>query len=83
MTPERRKPSHIVPRTIWEKLYVGLLVVCFLMVWLGTWAVNEPVAILGLPLVYIWCTAWGVICLFGCLVFGLKMERDREQARRT
>ena len=49
--------NHLVPQTLWEKLYLGWFLVCFLMVWVGTWAVNEPVAVMGLPLVYAWVEA--------------------------
>ena len=53
---------------------------CFLMVWLGTWAVNRPVAVCGLPLVYVWASGWGILWLLGCLFCGIKIER--EQARK-
>jgi hypothetical protein len=66
------------PRTLWERLYVGWFLVCFLAVYLGTWAVNEPTAVFGFPLVYVWCTVWGLAWQTGCLIFGLKMERDLE-----
>ena len=69
------------PRTLWEWLYVGWFTFCLLMVALGTWAVNEPTAVLGLPMVYVWCTGWGLAWLIGCLIFGLKMERDIESGR--
>ena len=73
--------NHLVPRTLWDKLYMGWFAVCFLMVWAGTWAVNKPVAVLGMPLVYVWCSGWGLVWLLGCLYFGLKIEREREAAR--
>jgi len=74
--------NHLVPQTLWEKLYLGWFLVCFLMVWVGTWAVNEPVAVMGLPLVYAWCSGWGIVWLLGCLYFGLKIEQDSAAARR-
>jgi hypothetical protein len=69
-------PSPLWPRTFWRKLYVAWFVICFLMVWLGTWAVNRPVPVFGLPLVYVWCSAWGVLGLAGCLYCGLRIERE-------
>ena len=72
------------PRTIWEKLYVGWFILCFLMVWVGVWAVNEPVAVLGgFPLVYAWCSGWGIVWQAGCCLIGLKVERDDEAAGRA
>ena len=41
--------SHLIPQTLWEKLYLGWFLICFLMVWIGTWAVNKPIAVLGMP----------------------------------
>ena len=81
MTSELELPE---PWTIWEKLYVGWFVVCFLMVWVGTWFVNEPVAVLGgFPLVYAWCSGWGIVWQTGCCLIGLKVERDDEAAGRA
>ena len=74
--------NHLVPRTLWDKLYLSWFVICFLMVWIGTWAVNKPVAVLGMPLVYVWCSGWGLVWLVGCMYFGLKIEKEREAARR-
>lgn len=73
--------SHLVPRTLWEKLYLGWFLTCFFMVWVGTWAVNEPVPVLGMPLVYVWCSGWGIVWLLGCLLIGLKIEADAAAAR--
>ena len=70
------QPHHLIPRTLWEKLYLAWFVICFLMVWLGVWAVNEPIPIFGLPLVYVWCSGWGLVWLLGCLYFGLKIEKE-------
>ena len=69
-------PSHIVPQTLWERLYLAWFLICFLMVWIGTLAVNRPVAVLGMPLVYVWCSGWGILWLCGCLYLGLKIERE-------
>jgi hypothetical protein len=66
------------PRAIWEKLYVGWFALCFLMVWLGTWAVNRPEPVFGMPIVYVWCTGWGFAWLVGCLIFGLKMQHNED-----
>ena len=33
--------SHLMPQTLWEKLYLAWFLTCFLMVYVGTWAVNE------------------------------------------
>ncbi len=79
---EQQSTSHLVPRTSWEKLYMGWFLLCFLMVWVGTWAVNRPVAVLGMPLVYVWCTGWGIVWQAGCLFVGLKIEQEDEQAGR-
>lgn len=73
--------NHLVPRTLWDTLYLSWFTICFLMVWIGTWAVNKPVAVLGMPLVYVWCSGWGLVWLLGCLYFGLKIERERVKAR--
>ena len=73
--------SHIVPQTLWERLYLGWFLLCFVMVWIGTWFVNEPVAVLGMPIVYVWCSGWGAVWLLGCLYFGFKIERDDAAAR--
>jgi len=73
--------SHLVPHTFWGKLYVAWFLICFLSVWFGTLAVNEPVAVLGMPLVYVWCSAWGIVWLAGCLLFGLKIEQQRAARR--
>jgi len=73
--------NHLVPQSLWDKLYLGWFVVCFLMVWVGTWAVNKPVAVLGMPLVYVWCSGWGLVWLLGCLFFGLKIEQERAALR--
>jgi len=70
-------PSRLWPCTLWGKLYLGWFVLCFLMVWIGTWAVNRPVPVFGLPLVYVWCSGWGLLWLCGCLFCGLRIERDR------
>ena len=78
---EFEQQSHLVPRTLWEKLYLGWVLICFFMVWIGTWAVNEPVAVLGMPLVYVWCTSWGFVWLFGCMYFGLKIEAAAAEAK--
>jgi hypothetical protein len=75
--PDQPPSSHLWPRTFWGRLYLAWFVLCFLMVWIGTWAVNRPVAILGLPLVYVWCSGWGILWLCGCLFCGLRIERDR------
>tara|TARA_B100000470_G_C19782118_1_gene388139 strand:- start:970 stop:1236 length:267 start_codon:yes stop_codon:yes gene_type:complete len=68
--------SHLIPQTLWEKLYLGWFLICFLMVWIGTWAVNKPIAVLGMPLVYVWCTSWGIVWLAGCWSFGTKIAAD-------
>lgn len=73
-----QEPRIPRPTTLWERLYVGWFAFCLLMVALGTWTVNEPTSVFGLPLVYAWCTGWGLAWQIGCLVFGLKMERDLE-----
>jgi len=73
--------NHLVPQTLWDRLYLGWFLVCFFMIWVGTWAVNEPVAVLGMPLVYAWCSGWGIVWLIGCLCFGLKIEQARELSR--
>ncbi|MFL2538681.1 MAG: hypothetical protein ACJ0RU_04235 [Candidatus Rariloculaceae bacterium] len=78
-----KQQNHLVPRTLWEKLYLGWFTVCFLMVWLGTWAVNEPIPILGMPLVYVWCSGWGAIWLVGCLYFGLKIDEEDAKNRES
>ena len=80
-SPNPQPRSPLWPRTFWQKLYVAWFVICFLMVWLGTWAVNRPVPIFGLPLVFVWCTGWGVLGLAGCLGCGLAIERERERRR--
>lgn len=72
-------PSGLWPRTLWGRLYLGWFICCFLMVWIGTWAVNRPVAVCGLPLVYVWCSGWGLAWLCGCLYCGIKIERDRDR----
>ena len=73
--------NHLIPQTTWQKVYLGWFLLCFLMVWVGTWAVNEPVAVLGMPMVYVWCSGWGLAWLLGCLYFGLKIEAEREASR--
>ena len=78
---EFEQQNHLVPRTLWEKLYLGWFLFCFFMVWVGTWAVNEPVAVLGMPLVYVWCSGWGIVWLFGCMFFGLKIEAAAAAAK--
>ena len=78
---ESAKHNHLIPQTTWQKLYLGWFLFCFLMVWVGTLAVNEPVAVLGMPKVYVWCSGWGIAWLAGCLYFGLKIEADREASR--
>ena len=73
--------NHLIPQTVWQKLYLVWFLLCFLMVWVGTWAVNEPVAILGMPVVFVWCSGWGLAWLLGCLYLGLKIEAERNRAR--
>ena len=73
--------NHLMPQGLWEKLYLAWFLICFLMVWVGTWWVNEPVPVLGMPIVYVWCTGWGTVWLFGCLYFGLKIEAQRAETR--
>ncbi|MED5534384.1 MAG: hypothetical protein VX690_01660 [Pseudomonadota bacterium] len=73
--------NHLLPQTLWQKLYLSWFIFCFLMVWVGTWAVNEPIAVMGLPLVYAWCSGWGIIWLCGCLYFGLKIEQEDAASR--
>jgi hypothetical protein len=68
--------SHLIPQTLWEKFYLAWFVFCFLMVYVGTWAVNEPIPVLGMPLVYVWCTSWGIVWLAGCWFFGTKIAAD-------
>jgi hypothetical protein len=29
-----------------------------------------------MPLVYVWCSGWGIVWLSGCLYFGLKIDKD-------
>lgn len=78
---DSEQQNHLVPQTLWHKLYLGWFLICFFMVWVGTWAVNEPVAVLGLPIVYAWCSGWGIVWLFGCLFLGLKIEQEDAAAR--
>jgi hypothetical protein len=73
-----QEPRIAWPTTLWERLYAGWFIFCLLMVAVGTWAVNEPISVFGFPLVYAWCTGWGFAWQTGCLIFGLKMERDIE-----
>lgn len=80
-TPEHPVQPRVAPRSIWETLYLVWFVICFVMVLFGTWAVNRPVSVMGLPLVYVWCTGWGFVWLIGCLIFGLKIEREQEEER--
>lgn len=74
---EHEYDDTLWPTTVWGKLYVGWFTVCLLMVLVGTWVVNEPIPVLGLPIVYVWCTGWGLAWLIGCTFFGLRMERER------
>jgi len=78
---DQKNSNHLLPRTGWDKLYLGWFIVCFLMVWVGTLFVNKPIPVFGMPLVYVWCSGWGTVWLFGCLYFGLKIEKERENAR--
>lgn len=73
--------NHLIPQTTWQKLYLAWFLFCFFMVWFGTWAVNEPVPILGMPQVFVWCSGWGIAWLSGCLYCGLKIEKEREAFR--
>lgn len=78
---DRGHSNHLVPRSLWDKLYLGWFLVCFLMVWVGTLFVNKPIPVLGMPLVYVWCSGWGIVWLLGCLFFGQKIEKEREAAK--
>ena len=78
---DSEQQNHLVPQTLWQRLYLGWFLLCFFMVWIGTWAVNEPVPVLGMPMVYAWCSGWGIVWLLGCLFFGLRIERERELSR--
>ena len=80
MPSELESPA---PWTIWEKLYVGWFTLCFLMVWVGVWAVNEPVSVFGFPMVYAWCTGWGIVWQTGCCLIGFRVARDDEAAGRA
>ena len=73
---DRVPQNHLVPQTLSHKLYLGWFLFCFFMVWFGTWAVNEPVAVLGMPLVFAWCSGWGLAWLLGCLFLGIRIERE-------
>jgi hypothetical protein len=79
--PETKGNSHLVPQTKWQALYLVWFVICFLMVWIGTWAVNEPIPVLGMPLVFVWCSGWGLAWLAGCLWLGLNIEKQRNESR--
>lgn len=78
---DRGYSNHLIPRTLWDKFYLGWYLVCFLMVWVGTLFVNKPIPVLGMPLVYAWCSGWGIVWLVGCLFFGQKIEKEREAAK--
>ena len=43
----------------------------------------EPIPILGMPLVYVWCSSWGAIWLVGCLYFGLKIDEEDAKNRES
>ena len=73
--------NHLTPGTLWEKLYMAWFIICFLMVYLGTWAVNEPIPVFGMPLVFVWCSSWGLVWLFGCWFFGTKIAKDDAEAK--
>jgi hypothetical protein len=73
--------SHLTPRTLWEKFYMAWFIICFLMVYVGTWWVNEPIPVFGMPLVFVWCSGWGFVWLIGCWILGTKIAKDDAEAK--
>jgi predicted membrane channel-forming protein YqfA (hemolysin III family) len=44
---------------------------------------NEPEHIFGFPLLYAWCTGIGIIWLIGCMFFGFRIEKEREEFKKN
>ncbi|OUU79054.1 MAG: hypothetical protein CBC38_05820 [Gammaproteobacteria bacterium TMED78] len=78
---DKDSKSHLIPKTTWEKLYFFTFFFCFLMVYVGTWFVNKPIPILGMPLVFVWCSGWGLIWLISCCYFGIKILNESKKIK--
>jgi hypothetical protein len=67
--------SHFVPRTSMGRLFLAFNVICFLLVyWPIVKLFNQPVAVLGMPLLYVWVTSVGIIWCIGVAVLGFRLE---------
>ena len=64
-----RKRRHLYP------LYWAFSIICFALIyWPVVTFFNKPVAVLGLPLVYVWTTGVGLVWLIGGLIIGFLAE---------
>lgn len=68
-------PSHFVPRTSKGRVFLTFNVICFLLVYWPVVALfNQPVAVLGMPLLYVWVTSIGIIWFLGVAFLGFWLE---------
>lgn len=68
-------PSHFTPRTSKGRLFLLFNVICFLLVyWPVITLFNQPVAVLGMPLLYVWVTSVGIVWFLGVFLLGFWLE---------